>query len=197
MQDQTDEEIIGALRACADETTRRSLHDQLFARYQTRIAAWCFRVTGDRESAADLAQDVLFRAYQKLDTYRGESKFSTWLYTLTRNHCFNEAKRRDVIKESPVDLSSLDAPVDDRFDLRLEREEDLRHMRSLIAETLDENERRVMTLHYGEEMPLESVTRLLGLSNQSGAKAYVVSARRKLKGAVERWQARQAGRNRS
>ena len=196
MQDQTDEELIRELRQTIDDSTRRALHDQLFARYQTRIAAWCYRVTGDRESAADLAQDVLFRAYQKLDTYRGDSKFSTWLYTLTRNLCFNELNRRDVIKDSSVNLDSLDSSVDDRFDLRLEREQDLQHMRSLIAETLDLDEQRVMTLHYGQEMPLQAVTRVLGLQNQSGAKAYVVSARRKLKSAVERWQSRNAGRNR-
>ena len=63
-------------------------------------------------------------------------------------------------------------------------------MRQLLAESLDETERTVMTLHYGEEMPLDAITRTLKLANASGAKAYIVSARRKLNRAIERLKAR-------
>jgi hypothetical protein len=65
-------------------------------------------------------------------------------------------------------------------------------MRKMWNEILDETERRVMTLHYVDEMPLQVVTRLLGLKNVSGAKTYVVSARRKLKTAVIRRRGRLA-----
>jgi DNA-directed RNA polymerase specialized sigma24 family protein len=47
-----------------------------------------------------------------------------------------------------------------------------------------------MTLHYIHELSLEAVSRMLGLTNESGAKAYIVSARRKLKRAYEAWQDR-------
>jgi DNA-directed RNA polymerase specialized sigma24 family protein len=50
----------------------------------------------------------------------------------------------------------------------------------MILESLDETEARVMMLHYGEEIPLNTVSQMLGLTNKSGAKAYIVSARRKL-----------------
>ena len=50
---------------------------------------------------------------------------------------------------------------------------------------------KVMTLHYAEEVPLNAVTRLLNLENSSGAKAYIVSAKRKLSRAIERWKARE------
>ena len=62
----------------------------------------------------------------------------------------------------------------------LERHESARALRQLMQEALDETEAKVMTLHYVDELPLDSITRLLGLDNPSGAKAYVVSARRKL-----------------
>ena len=56
-----------------------------------------------------------------------------------------------------------------------------------MKESLEPTEQRVMTLHYVDEMPLDAITRLLGLTNSSGAKAHVVSARRKLNAAVARW----------
>ena len=51
---------------------------------------------------------------------------------------------------------------------------------SIVREKLSPTEVRIMTLHYGHDMPLAAVTGLLGLKNRSGAKAYIVSARRKL-----------------
>ena len=68
----------------------------------------------------------------------------------------------------------------------LERDESARTLRQLIQDALDETEAKVMTLHYVDELPLDSITRLLGLENASGAKAYVVSARRKLQRIVSR-----------
>jgi hypothetical protein len=54
-----------------------------------------------------------------------------------------------------------------------------------MQSTLSEVETQVMTLHYGEELSLDAVTRALNLNNASGAKAYVVSAKRKLARAME------------
>ena len=73
----------------------------------------------------------------------------------------------------------------------LARESSNRQLRSLLQETLDDTERQVFTLHFGDDMPLDAITRLLRLSNASGAKAYIVSARRKLARAVDRLKARE------
>jgi DNA-directed RNA polymerase specialized sigma subunit len=65
---------------------------------------------------------------------------------------------------------------------------DARHaVQTLMNDVLDETEKRVMTLHYGYQMRLDAITAALGLTNTSGAKAYIVSARRKLSAAVSRW----------
>ena len=62
---------------------------------------------------------------------------------------------------------------------------------ALLDEALDETEKKVFTLHYGDDLPLDAITRLLGLSNRSGAKAYILRARRKLRRAARLWKARQ------
>jgi RNA polymerase sigma factor (sigma-70 family) len=192
VEERTDEELLREVRTASDPISQRELLNGLFGRYHSRIALWCYRVTGERESAADLAQEVLIKAFQNLDSFRGDAKFSTWLYTITRNHCFNDTHRRRAQREHSMDPLDPDTAVSDRFDLRLEQDQELRQMRNMLQDNLDETEQRVMTLHYGEEMPLDSITRLLGLSNPSGAKAHIVSARRKLKAAVGRWRAKQA-----
>ena len=194
MAQPTDEELVAQARECRDSSASRDLLDQLFARYQNKVALWCLRVTGNRESAADLAQDIFLRVYENLESFRGQAKFSTWLYTVTRNHCLNDATRRMARRERQTDPLEIDIRKDDRFDLRLEDEQQNTFARKLIQEALDETEQRVLTLHYSEEMPLDAITRLMGLTNTTGAKAYVVSARRKLATAVSRWRDKEARR---
>ena len=139
---------------------------ELFRRYYARVVTWCLRVTGDSEEAYDLAQAVFVKAQRHLDAFRGESKVSTWLYSITRSECLNYLKSR----------SPLDDALDDE-----------------VAEALPDDPEsrpeRVFTLHYGDKVPLQTITRLLGLKNPSGAKAYLVSARRKLARALQRWRA--------
>ena len=190
----TDEELLARAKACPDSSRGRDFLDQLFSRYQTRVALWCLRVTGDRQSAADLAQEVLLRAYENLESFRGQAKFSTWLYTVARNHCLNDASRRMARRERQTDPLEIDIREDDRFDLRLEQKDQIARARKILQETLDDTEQRVLILHYSDEMPLDAITRLMGLTNSSGAKAYIVSAKRKLATAVSRWRSKEVRR---
>ena len=74
---------------------------------------------------------------------------------------------------------------------QLERASSAKLFSELVQNSLTEVETQVITLHYVEELPLDAVTRLLKLENSSGAKSYIVSARRKLARAMERWKARE------
>ncbi len=192
----SDEELVSRFRSGVGDPRSNQFVNELFRRHRTRVACWCLRMTGDRESAADLAQEIFANAWRRLDSYRGDSKFSTWLYAITRNHCLNQmrarASRPDTgAGELTPDLQdTTEGPLE-----RLEREDTLRVMRELMKDALDETERKVLALHYAQEMPLDAITRLLGLTNPSGAKAYIVSARRKLIRAAESRKARSGNGN--
>ncbi len=191
MQELSDEELVAKSRSQGHSGSGDAWINELFRRYHTRVAAWCYRFTGDRESAADLAQDVFIKAYRNLGSFRGDAKFSTWLFTIARNHSVNEMKARGARPEQALDLETLNLESEGTSALAtLEREESIESMRALIEQTLDETEKRVMVMHYADEIGLEAINRLLGLSNASGAKAYIVSAKRKLTAAAQRWKAR-------
>ena len=187
MESLSDEDLVAQYRAGAAGEAD-ALWNELFRRHQTRVALWCLRLTGDRESAADLAQEVFLKAFRYLDSYRGESKFSTWLYSIARNHCFNEIKSRATKPEDTGEPMLLDvADLAPDAHTQLERQDTAEMLRGLVRDSLTETEARVMTLHYAEELPLDAVTQLMKLENASGAKAYIVSAKRKLARAVSRW----------
>jgi RNA polymerase sigma-70 factor, ECF subfamily len=159
--------------------------ERLFASYYERVARWCYRFTGDRESAADLAQEVFLKAHRHLDSFRGNSEFGTWLYSIARNEALNRAKRGAVPTESEEALLEVPALDPDPEEVAT-RSSASRRLHRLLTETLDETERTVFTLHYADEVPLDAITRMLRLENSSGAKAYIVSAKRKLARAVEK-----------
>lgn len=184
----TDEELVVIYRETGGAHAREDAAAELFLRHQARVARWCYRFTRDRESAADLAQEILLRAFRNVHKYRGECRFSTWLYVIARNLCMSAIQKRSsepvwVAKTTAAELPDR-ATVD--VHTEIETEETRRRSWRFILDTLDQTEARVMLLHYGQEMPLNAVSRTLGLTNKSGAKAYVVSARRKLNAALRK-----------
>lgn len=192
MGDLSDEELIAGYRADGGSANSDACINELFTRYYSRVALWCYRFTDDREGAADLAQEIFTKVYRNLESFRGASRFSTWLYSIARNHCLNQLKARAARPEevSEAEISDIaDAKAEDPVD-RLDRESSVAEVRALMAECLSETELKVMLLHYGEELPLATISRALNLTNLSGAKAYVVSARRKLATSIERRKAR-------
>ena len=187
----SDEDLIDRYRAMGD-LQRDEFLDQLFERHRTRVAAWCYRMTGDVDAATDLAQDVFLKAFLNLESYRGQSKFTTWLYSIARNHCTDALRSRaqaSVIAGDPALKGVPDLRAGEMLS-NMEKRQAEEVIRQLMRESLDEIEAKVMSLHYIDELPLDAVTRLLKLTNASGAKAYVVSARRKLARAVDEWRAR-------
>ena len=177
----SDEDLVRAARSEPERAAE--LLDALFRRYQKKVAAWCVRVSGRREEAADLAQEVFLRVHERLDQFRFESGFGTWLYLVTRSVAINRSisnRRRDT---ESIDEEGFLEPVDPApgVEETLARDLDLSALRAAVASQLEPLEARVLHLHFVDELPLAAIDRLLGLENRSGSKAYIVSAKRKLR----------------
>src|SRR4051812_38933293 len=91
----TDERLMQALWAATDPDTSAAAFQEIFSRYHHRAATWRYRGTKDRDTASGLAPEGFFKAYRHRDSFRGESRLSTWLYSITRNHCLSAIKRRE------------------------------------------------------------------------------------------------------
>lgn len=184
----SDEELLAEYQR-GPTTPREALVEELFGRHYERVARWCYRFTGNRDAAADLAQDVFLKAHRHLDTFRGTSRFSTWLYTIVRNESLNRLQRTPPVRDNDEVLSDLPA-IDMGPEELAARGSQARRLMAFLSDTLNPTERTVFMLHYGDEMPLDAITRVLRLENASGAKAYIVSAKRKLARATQRLRAK-------
>jgi RNA polymerase sigma-70 factor, ECF subfamily len=181
----TDEELISTYRQSWGAAQQEAV-EELFRRHQARVVRWCSRFTRERESALDLSQEIFLRAFRNLESYRGECRFSTWLYAITRNLCTTAMQKRAVEPVWSAKAITADFPDRSSSDVhsQVEKEQSRQRNWRMILEALDETEAQVMFLHYGQELSLNDVSRMLELDNKSGAKAYIVSARRKLNAAI-------------
>jgi RNA polymerase sigma-70 factor, ECF subfamily len=178
-----DEELMLLLAAAPDRSTINRLFGEFFERYHRQVARWCLRLCKDPDGALDLAQEVFLKVFRSVRTFRGDAHFSTWLYVITRNHCLNrmkQLKKRQDKQVSDIPLEQVCA-IDENLQAELEREQLYQQTLEYMRSALTPVEIRVLVLHHVQGLTLAAITTQLGLSNSSGAKAYVVSASRKLK----------------
>ncbi|NQU11713.1 sigma-70 family RNA polymerase sigma factor, partial [bacterium] len=86
---------------------------ELVRRYQRLIHALTYRMTGSPADAEDLAQEIFLQAYRRLDRFRGDAKFSSWLYRIGVNTCLNWRKSRQRRQQLHDDWAAEHAAPDD------------------------------------------------------------------------------------
>ena len=138
-----------------------------------RVFNLTYRMLGNREEAEDVAQEVFITVFKSIDSFRGDSRFSTWLYRITANHCKNRIKylaRRhdrdrdeyDEGRERASAAGAYAAASIPRPDKHLEGVELERLMQESIA-TLDEDHRLLIVLRDIEELSYEEICQITGV----------------------------------
>lgn len=140
----------------------RDAFRSLYQAYQDRVFATAYRIAGDRETAADLAQEVFVKVFEELPGFRFGSRFSTWLYRVAANHAINKASEtarharlnERVARERPSAAPER-PPVYDRFaDERIQA----------ALDGLSVKLRVVTVLRYLEGLSYEEIAEALELS---------------------------------
>lgn len=115
--------------------TKEARFERLAAPFERQVYFICLRMMGAREDAEDCAQESMLKAWRSFDRFRGDSKVSTWLYTIATRACLDALKRRG-------DPISLDALRDDGWEaadegpspyLQMEESERKRLLEAAIA----------------------------------------------------------------
>lgn len=184
-RDQSDADLVGRAVAQAESEEGRAAASALLERYRERVYIWCRRYVRDHERACDLVQEVLFSAYRNLGTFSGRAQFSSWIFAIARNRCINEMQRVSLLLDEETDPDEIAARVGDPAADR-EQALDERALLSLIREHLTPREQEAIWLRCVDRMPVDAVTRVLGIEERSGARAVLQQARRKLRAAMPR-----------
>ena len=147
-----------------------------------RVFALCLRMCGDRASATEALQDVFVRVWERLEQFKGESTFPTWVHRVCVNQLL-EQRRSDVRREArvvsmdPTDLPHPGRDAAGDVDIRF----DLEH----ALPQLSVGARRVFVLHDMQGYASDEIARLLGLS-ESTVRVQLHRARKQLMELLQR-----------
>lgn len=160
----TDEQAMWRVQTQDDHRAFARLVD----RWEQPIRRLCARMTGDVHRAEDLKQEVFARVFERRLAYRPNARFSTWLWRIALNLCYDELRRVRRRGESPLDDAEAgrpDAPVDwpaegPGPDGQLARREEGELVRAALM-TLPEIYRTVLVLRHYEQLKLREIAEIL------------------------------------
>jgi len=159
----------------------------LVNRHQTSILNLVYRLIGDRTQAKDLAQEVFLRVWQSAKSYEPKAKFTTWIYRITANLCFNELKSARRKKWFSFNRSDEDgghtfeetladsAPSAEDILLQKERSRQI----SDALQRLPENQRMALVLKRYDGLSYQEIAQIIGCS-VSAVESLLVRAKRTL-----------------
>lgn len=159
----------------------------LVNRHQTSVLNLSFRFIGDRTQAKDLAQEVFLRVWQAAKSYKSEAKFTTWIYRITANLCFNELKsaRRKKLLQFLRFNADHEIETEENFPDRSPSPEDLLLVKersrriSDALQSLPENQRMALVLKRYDDLSYQEIAQVLGCS-VSAVESLLVRAKRTL-----------------
>ena len=152
----------------------------LINRYKDLIFTLVIKIVKDREDAEEVAQDSFIKAYQKLDSFEGKSKFSTWLYTIAYRNALTKVRKKKL-ETTDIDSYVLDNHKDDHDFPQLEaikNGEQQKYVRMAI-DRLGETDSLLITLFYLHDNSIEEIQEITEMS-QSNVKVRLFRARKKL-----------------
>lgn len=138
------------------------------------------KVLKNREDAEEIAQDAFLKAYNALGKFKRESKFSTWLYRIVYNTAISKARKKKI-KIETIDYEIRDNDLIEEistFENTTDREEQEKFIKQAIDE-LPELESILITLYYREEMSIDQIAEIVGLSS-SNVKVKLYRIRKKI-----------------
>jgi RNA polymerase sigma factor (sigma-70 family) len=153
----TDEELVGSYKA-GDNGCLGALYE----RYYKKVYHKCLSFTKNPDIAFDLSQDILLKAFGKINTFKGNSSFSTWLFVITNNHCIAFLRKTKNIYfenlDSYINMQQEEPDFEDRI-IYEHKEQILEEQLQQISET----ERKMLVLKYQHNYSITELQRIFNM----------------------------------
>jgi RNA polymerase sigma-70 factor (ECF subfamily) len=163
--------------------------EQLVKIYEKRVYTMALRLVGNADDAFDIAQEAFIRVYRSLSGFKGEAKFSTWIYRIVSNLCIDFNRRTKRFRQVPLEYSDEDESFeisipDDRYDpeRELERSEITRAVESAL-ESLTPEHKEIFILRELNGMSYAEIADIMDLE-EGTVKSRLFRARDKLRSAL-------------
>jgi RNA polymerase sigma factor (sigma-70 family) len=136
-------------------------------RYKDMVYTLCLRMLTVEEDAHDAAQEVFIKAYRSIRGFQEKSKFSTWIYRIAYNHCISVIRKKVKVIDLVDELPDHEAGEGEVGGLELLQAEERKRYLQMAIEALPETDAMVVTLFYYEELSLEEIAEITGLTSNN------------------------------
>jgi len=138
---------------------------ELVLQYQDRVYNMILRLVNHPEDAADVTQEVFLTAYRKLDTFRRNARFYTWIYRIATNAAFSLLRKRVVRREvaDPPEIAATRPAAQENPGARLEEQDRADAVQGALA-ALDDDHRAVVVLRDVEDLSYDRIADILGVA---------------------------------
>jgi len=159
---------------------------ELVTRYQAYVFTLVLRLIKSREDAEEVAQDVFVKAYRALADFRGDAKFSTWLYTIVNTTCltFLRKKRPELHSLDHEKVYETVAAQDSGMRANQVEQKSRSVMVTNAINLLNGDDAEIITLFYKAEQSLEEIAKIMGIETNA-AKVRLHRARTRLREKME------------
>ena len=160
---------------------------EIVKRYQNFVFTIALRYTPNREDAEEIAQDCFIKAYRSLADFRGESKFSTWLYTIVTTTCltFLRKKKLEVHSLDNEKVFEMAENQDSGMDANQVEQKSRVSMVNRAIALLSPDDAQIITLFYKGEQSLEEIAKIMHMEANT-VKVRLHRARQRLREKMER-----------
>jgi len=152
----------------------------LVDRYKDLVFSLALKMVKNREEAEEVAQDTFIKVFKSLSKFKGDSKFSTWIYKVTYNTCLDRLKKQkreqQVVSIDEFNTNQIKS-IDNALD-KMENEEREKAIQDCI-QLLPADDAFLLTLFYFEEQSLEEIAKVIGLT-ANNVKVKLFRSRKKL-----------------
>ena len=171
----SDEELVHKIVS----NNNTMLFGVLYDRFSERVYNKCLGFARDSDEAQDLTQDVFLKLFEKLASFKGNSKFSTWLYSFTYNHCVNYVNRNTAKKMEKKAVSSdeIKDEIDEIEDSSLMSLKAKKLKKAL--ELISPNDKMLLLMKYQDNVSIKDIADVLNLG-ESAVKMRLKRAKEKL-----------------
>ncbi|TXD47796.1 sigma-70 family RNA polymerase sigma factor [Polaribacter sp. IC073] len=173
----TDEDLVFEIV----RTNSAELFATLYDRFSTVVYRKCYSFSKNKEEAEDLMHDVFVRLFVKLKTFKGTSKFSTWLYSFTYNFCVNYVQRNSYKKKEKVTIVT-DCMKENDATAEVEDADLLELKSAKLAKALtliDPSDKMILLMKYQDDMSIKEIKEVLNIG-ESAVKMRVKRAKEKV-----------------
>jgi len=152
----------------------------LIDKYKNMAYTIAIKIVKNAEDAEEVAQDSFLKAYQKLETFKGNSKFSTWLYTIIYRNSISKIRKNKVVT-TDIDSFVIDNHTTDFDSPQIEAIKNSEQKKYIAAaiDNLPETDALLITLFYLNESSVEEIEKITGLT-KTNVKVKIFRARKKL-----------------